>query len=425
MNKKSNFKNELTDIDGIAGTQIAYLNLGNVIANLKASGYKGPFALGDLIISSLNRELAISAAKSAGITESEITLKTIVEYSDLDDADKERILSLQDYMFDWKIIDVQDTRVTNGFYACCIEMSEEKAMIAFRGSESMNLLEFKRNWLEADLALLNSREGTEQQRATEIYLDKLLRKGLLNKYSELFPVGHSLGGNLATHALICTANDEKKRGLFNKIKRAYNYDGPGFSKEYLNTYKDAIQKAASKIKHAMWSAVGELLFKVPGVQSVYLAINEGLHLDNLLERIKYKVITRHSTKSLVFDKNGMAIEGKQDIVSKGLSLISKAVDIIVPERLTIEAYAVTDWLFDKLLSVEYGEHINLGKPSWAERSAENGSILGMCGLCIKNMFRVFKEGMLAVRDKTSLRPALAGANGTIAPSVRRSSEYER
>ena len=424
MNKKlksTKCNNKITDIEGIAGTQIAYLNLGNVIANLKASGYKGPFVLGDLIISSLNRELAICAAISAGISKSEITLKTIVEYSDLDDADKERILSLQDYMFDWKIIDVEDNRVAKGFYACCIEMDDERGMIAFRGSESENSLETKRTWFEADFGLLNSR-GTWQQEEVDKYLNKIVSKGLLDKHGTVFAVGHSLGGNLAEHALVCMANDEKKRTLFNKVKMAYNYDGPGFSEEYLETYSEAVVKAAPKIKHVKWSAIGDLLFDIPGIKTVYWSINEELHKNDILDRIKYKVITRHSTKSLVYDKNGMAKEGKQDIVSKGLSFISKAVDVIIPEWLTIEAFAVADWIFDKILSVEYGNHINFGKLSWPERSAENGSILGMCTLCIKNMLRVFKEGALSLKNELSLNNmaptlAFAGAGTNVSGTI--------
>lgn len=416
--KKENIKkhSESTYENGIGCTQIAYLEcLENGVANLKADGREGPFSIADLISSCINREVAVATAKANGIQESDITLKKLVEYSDLSDSDKSIINRLKDYMFDWKIIDIHNTKIVNGFYACCIEQSDKKAVVAFRGSESMKFIDLVNDWFRADFALLNSR-GTRQQEEAENYGDELIRRKLLDKYDSISVVGHSLGGNLATHFTISMAGKENRRKLFNKISESVNYDGPGFSNEYISAHSDEIQMAASKIKHPKWSCVGDLLFDIPGGQTEFLAINDDLYKDNILKRIKYKTITRHSTKSLKFDENGNVEKGKQDPVSKAFSLISKTADRVIPEWLTIELFAASDWLFDKILKIKNGEVIEFGDISWAERAANNGSVLGKCEICIKNMIKAFKDGVRALRDEFTLNTftpsfVLAGANG--------------
>ena len=329
--KKENIMkhSESTYENGIGCTQIAYLGcLENGVANLKADGREGPFTIADLISSCINREVAVASAKADGIQESDITLKKLVEYSDLSDSDKSIISRLKDYMFEWKIIDIHNTKIVNGFYTCCIEQSDKKAVVAFRGSESMKFTDFVNDWFRADFALLNSR-GTRQQEEAENYGDKLIRQKLLDKYGSISVVGHSLGGNLATHFTISMAENENRKKLFNKISECVNYDGPGFSNEYIETHSDKIKIAASKLRHLKWSCVGDLLFDIPGEQTEFLAINDELHKDNILERIKYKTIKRHSTKSLKFDKYGKVEKGKQDPVSKAFSLISKTVFLSV------------------------------------------------------------------------------------------------
>ena len=416
--KKENIRkhSESTYENGIGCTQIAYLGcLEKGVANLKADGREGPFTIADLISSCINREVAVASAKADGIQESDITLKKLVEYSDLSDSDKSIISRLKDYMFEWKIINIHNTKIVNGFYACCIEKKKKKAVVAFRGSESMKFTDFVNDWFRADFALLNSR-GTRQQEEAENYGDKLIRQKLLDKYGSISVVGHSLGGNLATHFTISMAENENRKKLFNKISECVNYDGPGFSNEYIETHSDKIKIAASKLRHLKWSCVGDLLFDIPGEQIEFLAINDELHKDNILERIKYKTIKRHSTKSLKFDKYGKVEKGKQDPVSKAFSLISKTADRVIPEWLTVELFAASDWLFDKILKIKNGNVIEFSDISWAERAADNGSILGKCEICIKNMIRAFKDGVRALKNEFSLNSftpgfVVAGANG--------------
>ena len=378
-------------------TQVAYLSfLGDASENLKADGRKAPFTVRELIMSWINFDVAMLLAKQAGISKEEITLQVLVEYSDLRGADKAIIKTFTDEVLDWKIVSIHDRNEENGLYACTIEDSEKTAIVAFRGSEKMYECEsFIRDWMRADFALLNSRR-TRQQEAAAQYVDKLWEKGILNKYESINITGHSLGGNLAAHTTIAMAQEGRNKGLWEKIEGCTNFDGPGFSKVYLEEHDENIEKASSKITHLKWSAVGSLLYDVPGERVEFLAINEELHKDNLLDWIKYKTITRHSTKSLLFNKDGRAQRGKQDPVSKGLSLISKAVDRIMPEALTIELFAAADWIFDQILKLKQsrdGISIKFNEISWSEWFAQKGSILGKCGKVIDAIIEQCKESV--------------------------------
>ena len=85
----------------------------------------------------MNFDVAMLLAKQAGIPQEEITLQTLVKYSDFSEADKSIIQTLSNEMLDWKIIDIHDMNDVNGLYACTIEDSKERAIIAYRGSEKM------------------------------------------------------------------------------------------------------------------------------------------------------------------------------------------------------------------------------------------------------------------------------------------------
>lgn len=402
-------------------TQIAYLSfLTDAKSNLKADGITGSFPLRELIRSSFNVQGALKAALEDGISEKDITTKILVQYSDLKDSDKAIIEDFSEDMLDWKVVDIQDKNSLTGFYACCIETSDKDAIIAFRGSENMKKYSNMVNdWMRADFGLLNSR-STRQHEESEQYGEYLLEKGLLDKYDSLAITGHSLGGNLATHFTISSATEEKKE-LFDKIKQSINFDGPGFSDEYLDEHNEKIKKSAHKLTHLKWSAVGTLLFDVPGEHSEFLGINEDLYDDDIKEKIKYKLITRHSTKSLLFDENGTAKRGKQDFVSKGLSAFSKTVDKVIPEHLTTELFAAADWIFERILRVKEQRSLDFRDVSWAERFAQKGSLLGKCVNFINKTIDILEEGAIALGNELfkplpnnlTLKPALADVYGGI------------
>lgn len=388
-----------TDKELKEATQIVYLSfLSKASENLKADGIKGPYSVRDLIKSCINVQGALNSALADGLNEREITIKELVKYSDLKDSDKSIIEEFDLYMFDWKVTDVNDMNSLNGFFSCCIETSEKQAIVAFRGSENMReYSNMVNDWARADFGLLNSR-STRQQEEAEKYGEYLLEKGLIDKYDSLAVTGHSLGGNLASHFTIATAQNGKEK-LFDKISQTINFDGPGVSDEYLAEHGEKIERTAPKLKRYKWSAVGTLLFDIPGEESEFLDINDDLYKDDLKERMKYKIITRHSTKSLLFDKNGNAQRGKQDVVSKGLSSFSKAVDKFVPEYITTEIFAAADWIFERILRIKENRAIEFNDVSWAERFSKKGSILGSCVNFINKTIDIFKEGAISLENE--------------------------
>lgn len=388
-----------TDKELKEATQIVYLSfLADAEESLRYDGVKGPYSIMDLIKSQINLESAYKEALANGIDKKNITIRELAMYSNLKDSDKSIIERFSREMFDWKIADISDLNSLNGFVACCIETSEKEAIIAFRGSENMkepsNMIN---DWIRADFGLLNSEE-TRQQEETEKYGEKLVRKGLIEKYNSLAVTGHSLGGNLATHFTIAAAKNGKEE-LFDKINQTINFDGPGVSELYLNKHKNEIEKAAPKLKRYKWSAVGTLLFDIPGEDSEFLDINDDLYKDDPKKRIKYKLITRHNTKSLLFDENGMAKRGKQDIVSKGLSVLSKAVDKFLPPIITTEIFAAADWVFERLLRVSENRNIQFNDPDWAERFAKKGSVLASCVNFLNKTIDTLREGALELQDE--------------------------
>lgn len=408
-------------------TQIAYLSfLSQAKESLKADGNKGPFTIRELIKSCINVQSAFDLAIADGVPKEKITLHKLVEYSDLKKSDKSIIERLSKYMLDWKIIHIQDLNSFNGFYACCIETSEKEAIVAFRGSESMrDFSNAFHDWGQADIALVNSR-STRQQEEAEHYADFLLKNGLLERYESIAVTGHSLGGNLATHFTISTATEERKK-IFDKIDQSVNFDGPGVSGEYLEEHNEKIEKAASKISHLKWSPVGSLLFDIPGEKCEFLGTKK-LESNRLIDKIKYK-FTRHDTKRLIFDENGRAQRGKQDEFSRKLGKFSRAIDDFIPESITTEIAAATDWIFERILRIKEGRALEFNDVSWAERFCKQGSIIGTCVNFVNKAVDIFKEGALALQNEIGeffnptipqLTPklALADVDGAISANYR-------
>lgn len=410
-----------TDKELKEATQIVYLSfLADAEETLRFDGVKGPYTIMDLIKSQINLNAAFKEALDAGIDKNEITIKELAKYSNLKDSDKSIIERFSKDMFDWKLVDITDLNGLNGFVACCIETSEKEAIVAFRGSENMSEpTNMVNDWIRADFGLLRSDE-TRQQEETEKYGEKLERKGIIDKYDSLAVTGHSLGGNLANHFTVSSAKKGKEH-IFDKIKQSINFDGPGVSEVYLKKHEAEIKKAAPKLKRYRWSAVGTLLFDMPGENTEFLDINDDLYKDDPKKRIKYKLITRHDTKSLLFDENGNAKRGKQDIVSKGLSTLSKAIDKFLPPIITTEIFAATDWVFERLLRISENRNIQLNDPDWAERFTKKGSVLAACVNFLNKSVDILKQGALGLQNEIAeifapvpqLKPAYADVMGGI------------
>ena len=285
-------------------------------------------------ISEANKKEFKSAMNSVILENNAIKNKPLAELleycDDMIQSDKDILLKLSDEALNWKIADIHDRNRENGFYGCVIEIDDNNAIVAFRGSESGDYSGLVNDWMKADFGLFKNKT-TEQQKETEEFLNKLITDGTLDKYSSIAATGHSLGGNLATHFGIIASQGESRRELFSKLNQVVSFDGPGFSKEYINYYKGAIKESASKIKHLKWSLVGCLLNDIPGEQIDFLQTDE-----DVLDEMKFKAFGKHTTDSIKFSRTGKAIRGDQDIISRFLHSISVKAEY-VPTKLVIDA----------------------------------------------------------------------------------------
>ena len=268
-----------------------------------------------------------------------------------------------DELNSWTMTDICDNNNKTGFYACVIETSQEpkQAAVAFRGSEDpADVNQLVNDWLKADLGLLNS-TITNQQAEVRNFLSE--KKTLLDKYDNLEMTGHSLGGNLAEYAAIVS----EEYGLDDNIDSCVSLDGPGFSSEFMEEYKDEIAHMSDKMVHYRWSLVGSLLFDLDGVDYRQLKVtdeaNDWSHC-----------FSRHDTKYLDFDPNTKNFyEGEQDQLAAFTSYLSRGIDRLPKAAGDILLTTVNNlvlsyiWIKDHLFV--NGELTGLGKAVIAAVSA--------------------------------------------------------
>lgn len=275
-----------SDLQSRAFTQIAYMDLDEKYVDYCKANGTDSAPLSEILSTSQYEKL-----KNLGLTDAEIN--------------------------SWNISGVHDTNSQNGFYACIIETAPGEAAVGFRGSEDMgDLNNVANDWVGADIGLVNS-TCTNQQEEVDRFLQKY--KDQLNGYDSVAMAGHSLGGNLAEYATIVSY----KYGLDDNIKQCVSMDGPGFSKEFIDKYRDQIEKMSGVMYHPRWSFVGTMLNDLPGVEYQYVEVSNEA---NAIDDADYNAATRHDTKYLVYDENGKLVEGEQDDLSKITSVISEGVD---------------------------------------------------------------------------------------------------
>ncbi len=291
-----------TDKELRDATQIAYMDLSygyNYLVEIKNE--KPPFSIKQIINSTKDIEMR----------------------ANLEDKIKKGDISID--LNSWKITAIHDTNDANGFYGCIIETSNNEAIVAFRGSEEPNINnQLKLDWIDADIGLLNSTK-TLQHEIVDKFIAEIKNNGYLNKYTYVASTGHSLGGNLSDYFTIKAAND-----FSDKIKQSVNFDGPGFSKEFLESNKKEIDAVSGIMKHYQWSAVGNLLFPVPGVEFVTTDIKDysdtSKYLQDKFKEYSYNLISRHDTRSLEYDEHGNVVNGKMDKLAWFMGKLSKLID---------------------------------------------------------------------------------------------------
>lgn len=250
------------------------------------------------------------------------TKVTLSELAEHDSSIKQQLTEkgIPESLWDkWSISASYDTNEDTGFAACVIDTGDGNAITAFRGSEAMGtdetgLKNIQHDWIEADIGLLNSTR-TNQYAEAEKFLQE--NAALLNSYDKVDLTGHSLGGNLAEFSTIIA--DEC--GVGKNFERCVSFDGPGFSQEFIDHYRDLINKNAGKVDHYKWSFVGSMLKELPGEHSKFIQVT--------IDAVCTPVIggfVRHDTKYIDFDENGYVKEGHQDFIAMLSERLTNLVD---------------------------------------------------------------------------------------------------
>ena len=382
--------------EAIDDSQIAYLGCLKFGYDALYTGKKDQEAptLEEIILASMGKKdfsQALSKAEKLAVRQGkqkkDISIVDIVQFSRvLTETDRRILQELSPKCFNYRIKDIYDTNNLNGFYSCCIDKGDGKISLAFRGSEKCKVKSnFDNDWRDADLALLQNEETVQQKEV--YYMLKYYRDiGVLNECKSIDLAGHSLGGNLATHCGVLLASEEFE-SFFPKLHKAFNLDGPGFSKKYLKNHKEEIKKVGidadgnttNIVQHPKWSLIGDLLHDLtyysedgakPAENSSFLKIDEE-KLSGFTEFVhrsksfKIEVVDslkkhffRHSTEVVTprYDENNrpdMASweveEGKQDTLSKFFGSFSRGVDTFVPTIITRNVGRVCTWIAEKVI----------------------------------------------------------------------------
>jgi esterase/lipase len=79
-------------------------------------------------------------------------------------------------------------------------------------------------------------ELTRQQEESKNYMEEYM-----SRYSQISVTGHSLGGNLALAVAVIT-----NESIRNKITSSVTFNAPGFNSEFVETYREQIQRESHK-----------------------------------------------------------------------------------------------------------------------------------------------------------------------------------
>lgn len=191
------------------------------------------------------------------------------------------------------------------FGALTMKLPDKSTFIAFAGTDSSII-----GW-EEDFKLAYMYPGKSQKYAT-IYLNKAIK--LLDLKVRVG--GHSKGGNLSI-----TSSMNSKFFIKSRIKEIYNFDGPGFLKEQIESkeYKSIEKKIKMYIPEQ--SIIGMILYHTP---------------DYIVVKSKHFNILQHDAFNWLLSTDGFIIS-KQNKRSKSLEqrLTKKLEKMSVPQKLNL------------------------------------------------------------------------------------------
>ncbi len=218
----------------------------------------------------------------------------------------------------WKVVDVKNTNQETGFYGVLLETDKEHAIVGFRGSESTDYNQVLKDWINADVGLLMAKD-TLQQKNAAAYMREINEK---YDYEYYGVTGHSLGGNLAEHAVIA-APDEMRE----KLRQVISFDGPGYSGEYIIRNKELMEMVSCPIIHYRWSLIGALLTQPTCTQSRIILVTDDIRES----REKEALYMRHATPFIQWSGESVQ-DGKADLLSIAMRKWSVDVDEMVMKK---------------------------------------------------------------------------------------------
>lgn len=233
---------------------------------------------------------------------------------------------------DWKVINEFNDEVDggSGMYACLVDTGDGNCMVVFRGTQPNGHQNAIQDIVFADAGLLNNGETAQQYKARK-YAEYIYEQ-FGDKYKNFTFVGHSLGGNLAEHAAITSPKELQEKS------NAVSLDGPGFSKEYINSHRYEIEQMRGKLERHQWTIVGACLNPLPGEE--YDALNPQMDdmidedidsfddITRIVDLFKYNMEEKHIAYDKLCDENGNFIKGDAKDLARYTAVATRISDII-------------------------------------------------------------------------------------------------
>ena len=349
-----------TDKEYMDASTIAYFDfLGSTNEELGPSN--GPYSIKELVEKYFNKDLEVAKEYRQYKNPNTIfdykdevkELKSLIEYSDISDLTKKRLLNLSDDAYNWTLLEEVDKNADTGFYGCLLGTSENDAMVAFRGSEGYkdadgkwNYLNTVHDWLNADFKLLGGE--TLQDQDAKDFAKNVVAPFLKEhpEYEGINVTGHSLGGELATmFTLYCAEEDEE---LYDKIGRCVNLDGPGKDQTFIEEHQEGILKIQEKTTLYRASLVGEMLYP--------LASEENIKYVQIENEYEVGDFDRHSMLNWEVNEKEEIVEGNRDEFAKVVGDLSRRVDNTILETGII---AGINWLEEDFIEETDGHELVL------------------------------------------------------------------
>lgn len=176
-------------------------------------------------------------------------------------------------------------------------------VISYRGTDGS-----LKGWYE-DFAM--SYTETAAQESARKYLEEMSR----NYSGNIYLTGHSKGGNNALYASLTV--DPKVQ---DKIKSVINFDGPAFSENVVNKYKESYERIKGK-----WTTYSP--------QTTIISLALGDHENQKFIYSNENHIFQHDSFSWQIDENGNFIPSEQDELSKYIdSVLNDALENLTNEE---------------------------------------------------------------------------------------------